>query len=105
MSPPRLTRAGAQKLGAVRKRGLKVRLVSDEASVATIELALTKRIARRHGIDRKAKRPVVVGRVTKTLLAGVNEITVRLSKRARRRLASVKRVTISVLVSGRDTAG
>ena len=100
-----LTRAGAQKLGAVRKRGLKLRLVSSEAGVATIEVAVTKRTARRYGINRKAKRPVVVGRATKTLVAGDNAITVRLSKRARRRLASVKRVTISVLVSSRDAAG
>ena len=100
-----LTRAGAQKLGAVRKRGLKLRLVSTEGGVATIELSVTKRTARRYGINRKAKRPVVVGRTTKTLVAGDNAITVRLSKRARRRLASVKRVTISVLVSSRDAAG
>ena len=76
-----------------------------EASVATIELSVTKRIARRLGIDRKAKRPIVVGRVTKTLLAGDNEVIVRLTKRARRRLASVKRVTIAVVGSGRDNAG
>jgi hypothetical protein len=100
-----LARVGGQKLAAVRRRGLKLRLSSDEAGSAIVELSVTRRTARRVRIDRKATGPVVIGRVKKTLVAGDNEVTVKLSKRAQRRLASVKRVTILVRVDGLDQAG
>ena len=95
-----LARAGAQKLAAIRRSGLKLRLACDEAgTTATIELSLAKRVARRFGVPR------VIGRATKTLVAGDNAVVVRLTRRAKRRLASAKRLTIVVLVTGRDNAG
>ena len=92
-------RRGAQKLAAVRRTGLKLQITCDEAGTATIELRVTKRMARRLRIAS------VVGRVTKGLTAGDNDIVVPLSRRAKRRLASVKRVEIVALVIGRDAAG
>jgi hypothetical protein len=100
-----LSRAAPQRLAAVRRNGLKLRLASDEAGTATIALTVSKRTARRLKIDRKASGPVVVGQTTKTLQPGDNDVVVRFTHRARRRLAGARRVAISVIVTGRDAAG
>ena len=99
-----VARAGAGKLAAVRRNGLKLRLSSNESGTAFVRVDVSRRTARSLGIDRKATGPVEVGRVTKTLVAGDNEVVVRLSTRARRRLARARRVTLNVLVIGRDAS-
>lgn len=100
-----LARLGGQKLGAVRRRGLKLRVTTNEPGTATVEAAVSRRTARRLRIDRRATGPVIVGRLTKVLVAGDNRVTVRLSKGARQRLDSARRVTLLVSVGIRDQAG
>jgi hypothetical protein len=98
-------RVGAGKLGAVRRNGLKLRLSSDEGGTAVVRLSVTRRIARRLRLDRRATAPVEVGRATQVLAAGETEIVVRLTTRARRAFGRAKRVPLTVVASVRDTFG
>jgi hypothetical protein len=98
-------RSGAQTLAAVRRRGLELLLTSAEAGTVTIELSVSKRTARRVKIKRNAKGPVVVGRANGLLHAGDNEVAVRLSRRAKRRLRRVERLTLLVSATARDRLG
>lgn len=100
-----LARAGGQKLGAVRKKGLKLELTSDEAGTMTIVVSVSKATARKLKIKPKAKGPVVIGRVTRAVSAGENRITVKLTRKARKRLAGRSKVKLSLSVSVVDAAG
>lgn len=100
-----LARAGAQKLRAVRTKGLRLTLTSNEAGTARIEVSVSKATARKLRINRKARGPVVIGRATKPIIAGENTITVKLNRKARKRLARASRVKLLVAVRVVDAAG
>jgi hypothetical protein len=100
-----LARAGKQKLKAVRKQGLKLELTCDEGGTMTIVVSVSKATARKLKIKPKAKGRVVIGRVTKAVSAGENKITVKLSRKARKRLASVAKIKLLVAVRVVDAAG
>jgi hypothetical protein len=82
-----------------------VTLNASETGRAVIRLSLSKRDARRLGIDRKAKRAVTVGRLTRTLSAGDTKVAVKLSRKARRKLARVRSVKLTLVVTITDAAG
>ena len=100
-----VARAGPARLGQVRRSGLRLRLSSNESGTALVKLSVTKRTARRLRIDRKAKGPVEVGRVTQVLSSGDTDVVVRLTTRARRGFGRTRRVTVSVFAVVRDNAG
>ena len=100
-----LARAGAQKLRAVRTKGLRLTLTSNEAGTARVEVSVSKATARKLRINRKARGPVVIGRATKPIIAGENTITVKLNRKARKRLARASRVKLLVAVRVVDAAG
>lgn len=95
----------AQALRRVLRRGLSVTLKASEPGRAVIRLSLSRRDARRLGIDRKAKRAVTVGRLTRTLSAGDTKVAVKLSRKARRKLARVRSVKLTLVVTITDAAG
>jgi hypothetical protein len=94
-----------QKLPAVLKSGLKLGLTTDEACTATITVTVDKATARKLKLDRKAKKAVVVGTLTKALTAGKNAVTVKLTAKARKALKKAKKVKLGVAVTAKDAAG
>lgn len=106
VTPPALSlRPPSSALRRALRRGLSVTLTTGEPGRATIRLLLSKRDARRLGINRKAKRPVAVGRLTRTLSAGDTKVAVKLTRKARRRLARVRTVKLTLVVTITDAAG
>ena len=89
----------------VRRKGLLLRVTSNEASAVTIELSVNKATARRLRINRNAQGPVVVGRVSRAVVPGRTEIVVKLTRKARARLAKAANVKLMVSVKARDPAG
>ena len=94
-----------QKLPAVLKDGLKLDLTTDEACTATITVTVDKATARKLKIDPKARKAVVVGTLTKALVAGKNAVTVKLTAKTRKALKKAKTVKFGVAVAAKDAAG
>jgi hypothetical protein len=106
VTPPSLSiRPPSKALRRALRRGLTVRLRASEPSRAALRLLVSKRLARRLGINRKAKKPVVVGRLTRALSTGPTTLRVKLSRKARRRLARVRSVRLTLVVTLTDAAG
>ena len=69
-----------------------------EAAVATVELRVDSRTARRLGLGER------LGRISKTVLARSTPITVSLNATAKRRLKTVRSLKVRVLITARDAA-
>ena len=84
-------------------RGLTVKVTCNEPCVATAELLLDRRTAKRL---RLAAAPVRIGRATKRLTkAGTASLRLRPTAKARKRLARGRVKVVSVRVRARDGAG
>ena len=94
-----------QALQRVLKRGVTVTLTTGEPGQAVVRLLLSRHDARRLGINRKAKRAVAVGKLSRTLAAGQTSVAVKLTKKARQRLARVKTVKLTLEATITDAAG
>ena len=108
VTPPTLSLAVSRSrlaLARVLRRGVSVTLTAGEPGRATVRLLLSRRDARRLGVDRKATRVVTVGRLSRTLAAGDNKVAVKLTRKARRRLAQVRKVKLKLEVTIADAAG
>jgi Bacterial Ig domain len=106
VTPPALfLRPPSTALRRALRRGLVVTLRASEPARAEIRLRISKRDARRLGINRKAKKPVVVGRLTRTLSTGETKLVVKLTRKARRKLARVRSVKLTLIVTITDAAG
>ena len=107
-TPPTLAvRTSHARLGLARalQRGVPLTLTAGEGGRATIQLRLSRRDARRLGVDRRARHAVTVGRLSRTLAAGETKVSVKLTRKARQRLARVRRVRLTLVVRIADTAG
>ena len=62
-------------------RGVRVTLTVGEPGRAVVRLLLSRADARRLGINRKAKRAVVIGKVSRMLAAGQATVSVKLTRR------------------------
>lgn len=94
-----------QALQRVLRRGVAVTLTAGEPGRAVIRLLLSRRDARRLGINRKAKRAVAVGKLSRTLAAGETSVKVKLTGKARKRLARVQTVKLTLEATITDAAG
>jgi DNA-binding beta-propeller fold protein YncE len=100
---PRITLGGrtSQRTRTVRRRGLALRVSTNEAATVTLRAAVSKRTARRLGL-----RGTSIGRARTSLAgAGTNAIHLRLSARARHLLSGKARVRIVVRATAADLAG
>ena len=100
---PHITLGGrtSQRTRTVRRRGLAVRVSTDEAATVTMRAVVSKRTARRLGL-----RGTSIGRARTSLAGtGTNAIRLRLSATARRVLAGKARVRIVVRATASDPAG
>jgi sugar lactone lactonase YvrE len=100
---PGITLGGrrVQRLGLVRRRGLGLRIGTNERAAATLRASVGRRQARRLGL-----RSVVVARSTTELAtAGARGTRLRLTPRARRALLRTRKLRIVVRATAADTAG
>ena len=98
-APTLSLRARATALKRALKRGLSVTLTAGEPGRATVRLLLSKRDARRLGLKRR------VGRLSRAVAAGETKVAVKLTRKAKRRLARVRRVKLTLEVTITDAAG
>ena len=97
---PAVSLAGRNgKLRALLEKGAAVTLTADEPGTATVELVLSRALAKR------LKLPVVVGRAVRSVGAGSSPVVVKLAAKARRRLARLRSVTLTARASVVDAAG
>jgi hypothetical protein len=88
-----------QKLRAALRKGLRVRLRSDEPATLTVRARLDRRTARRL----KLKNPVA--RVTARITDGQRVVKLRFTGKAKRKLRRLKRVRLTTTVTAVDAAG
>ena len=92
ISPPRLALA--------LKNGVPARLACNEACQARVQLKLAAATAAR------LKLPAVVGTASKALAAGAaSKVTVKLKPAAKRKLAKLRSVRLTLVVTAKDAAG
>jgi hypothetical protein len=94
-----------QTIRSVRRFGLRLRFTTNERCRLNIRVFIDRRTARRLGIDRHARGPVVVARKTVTLPPGRRTVTLRLTRRARSGFKYAHVVRLTVRGTTRDVAG
>jgi hypothetical protein len=95
---------GKQKLRAVRRQGLKLKVTCNELAFGRIEVWVGKSTARKLKIRPKARGPVRIGWVSTTIASGESRITVELGRKARKRLKSARKVKLVVTARVADEA-
>ena len=96
---------------SIRRRGLVLTILCNEAARHVTRVFVSRNQARKLGINRKAKRRVLVGRRTTLVNANATKrIRVKLNKKARRgirrmRRRGVRRLKLTIATSSRDAAG
>ena len=106
-SGPTLNLGGkaAFKLAPTLKKGLKLTLRTSEAGRATVKALVDRKTARRLGLKKNAKGPVVVASATKRVHSGRNAVKLAFTKKARKKLRHVKRVKLAIRASIRSVEG
>jgi hypothetical protein len=95
---------------SIRKRGLKLNVRCNEAARHVTQVFVSRKLARKLAIKRKAKKRVLVGKRTTLAKANVTQrITVKLNKKAKRgirrmRQRKVRKLKLTVATSARDAA-
>jgi hypothetical protein len=103
-TPPilRLTFKKVQKLRTVLKKGVAGKARCSEACTSRFQLQLTRKTAKKLHIS---ARFVTVGKLTKRLAANrTTSVHIKLSRKARKRLAHIRRVTLRLSVRATDAA-
>jgi hypothetical protein len=91
------------KLKALIAKGLPVKVSCNEACSFVLTLVLDQKTAKRVGL---AAKSVKVGSATGKLTAkGTKTVRVKLTRKAKRKLAKLTKVTLSVSVNAKDAAG
>jgi hypothetical protein len=90
-----------QRLRSVLRHGLRLRARCSEPCTLSLRLLLDARAARRVHLSRAA----VVGRGTESVASSAKRIVIRLSRRARRKLRSARRLRLVVSAVAIDRAG
>ena len=96
---------------SIRRRGLVLTILCNEAARHVTRVFVSRNQARKLGINRKAKRRVLVGHRTTLVNANATKrIRVKLNKKARRgirrmRRRGVRRLQLTIATSARDAAG
>lgn len=84
-------------------RGVGATVTCPAACTFTVSVVLSKKTARKYGLGRKS---LTVGTARGTLLsAGSKKVTVKLSRKAKRKLRRAKRVAATLKVKVKDAAG
>jgi hypothetical protein len=106
LAAPTVTLKGTAKpLKQALSKGISLDLSTNENASATITLTLDRASARKLGVDRKAKGPVTVGKLTAALTPGKSTLAVKLSVKARKALKAVKKVKLTLTAVVKDAAG
>jgi hypothetical protein len=92
-----------QRLRAIARKGLTARLACGEACTWRVAVTLDRRAAARIGMSRK--QLTIGSRSGAFGTAGTRTVTVKLTRAARRRLARLRSLRVTVRVELRDAAG
>lgn len=93
-----------QKLGAVIKKGFKLTITNSESARATLQLVLGGKLAKRLRLSKG--KPFVVGKLTvRQLRSGKTVLTIKLNRKAKRALARVRSIVLSLRAVATDAAG
>ena len=101
----KLRKTAVPKLGVALRKGLTVRLTSNEAGRATATASVSGADARRFKLVGKKKQTVVARAKKKIPRAGTQVVKLRFTAAARKRLAKAKRIALTVRVTVIDAAG
>jgi hypothetical protein len=112
-APPRDVRAPLMTLAATSTQtiksaiagGLKLDATTDEAGSLRLTVQVDKATARKLRLDRRAKGPVTVGKLSRQIAAGKTKLVVKLTAKARKALKPARKVTLKVIVKIADVAG
>ena len=94
-----------QKLGEVRAHGIRLVETSNEPGTLKVTITVDKRTARNLKIRPKAKGPVTIGTLTRTVGAGKQSVTIKLTTSARKALKRARKLKCLVTVRLSDAAG
>jgi Divergent InlB B-repeat domain len=95
-----LTVSARHRLRSVRARGVPLRVTCSEACAFRAELRLSRTLARRLGI------PQTIGSLSRNLAAGTpRSLSLRLTRRAARAIATRRALVVTLRVTVRDAAG
>jgi hypothetical protein len=94
-----------QKLGDARAHGIKLVETSNEPGTLKVTITVDKKTARKLKIKPKAKGPVTIGTLTRTVGAGKQSVTIKLTTSARKALKRTRKVTCLVTARLTDAAG
>jgi hypothetical protein len=87
------------------RNGMRLTLDSSEAGSLSVTLSVDRATARRLELKRNPRRRVVVGRLQTAAAAGRTELTVKLTRKARRAMRREAAVRVRVKVVMTDAAG
>jgi Bacterial Ig domain len=87
------------------RRGIVFMATTNEAGRMAVQVFVGRNTARRYRINRHATARVLVGSLTRDVAKGDNAVTLKLSRKARRRLRKAPSVQLKVIVRIADAAG
>ena len=94
-----------QKLGDARSQGIKLVATSNERGTLKATITVDRKTARDLKIKPKAKRPVTIGALTRSVGVGKQSVAIKLTTRARNALKRARKLTCLVTVRLTDAAG
>ena len=94
-----------QKLGDARSQGIKLVETSNEPGTLKVTITVDKKTARNLKIKPKAKGPVTIGTLTRTVGAGKQTLTIKLTTSARKALKRARKMTCLITARLADAAG
>ena len=97
--------SASRRLNRALKRGLRVRIRTDEGGTATVKVTVSRATARKLALKRRAKGRVRVARAKKVVPRGRSTVVVRFDARPRKAMRKVRRVTLRIRVAITDAAG
>jgi hypothetical protein len=101
----KVTPAKGQRLRTLLAGGMKLLVEVDEPGALKLQLLVDKATARRLGIDKRAKQAVVIGTLSKTVVAGKATMAVKLTPKARKALKRARSAKLQIAAAIADAAG
>ena len=104
---PRLLRLSvvSRKLKRALKRGLRVRIRTDESGTATVPLSVSRDTARKLALKRRAKGRMTVGRAKKAIPNGRSTVVVKFKAKPRKAIRKTRKLKLRIAVRLTDAAG
>jgi hypothetical protein len=105
--PPSLNLTGKKSLplGASLRKGIALNVRTSATGRVVVRGYVSRTVAKRLGIKKNAKRPVVVAAVAKTVDEGRTKVTLKFTRKAKRKLSGAERVKLALKATITDFEG